>query len=86
VTDTIRIDFAIAEGAVIRMLGLIERRGFLVRGLGMTEHESGETASMVVELSARDPGRSLDTLDLQLRRLHGITNVSVSSSAMSFAS
>ena len=85
-TDTIRIDFAIAEGAVIRVLGLIERRGFRVRGLDMTEHEAGKPASMVIELSARDAGRSLDTLDLQLRRLHGITNVSVSSSAMSFAS
>jgi acetolactate synthase regulatory subunit len=31
---------------------------------------------MVVELAPRDAGRSLDILDLQLRRLHGVTHVS----------
>lgn len=74
--DRIRIDFAMAEGAVLRVLGLIERRGYVVRGIGMAEHEDGETASMELEIAARDAGRELDVLDLQIRRLAGIRAVS----------
>jgi acetolactate synthase II small subunit len=81
VTMRLAINFTVAEGAVVRMLGLIERRGFAVTGLGMTEHGAGETASMVVELAPRDAGRSLDTLDLQLRRLHGVSHVSTFTAA-----
>jgi acetolactate synthase II small subunit len=74
-TMRLAINFAVAEGAVVRMLGLIERRGFAVTGLGMTEHGAGDTASMVVELAPRDATRRLDVLDLQLRRLHGVSHV-----------
>ncbi len=73
----INIDFDVAEGAVIRMLGLVERRGFDVRGVGMTEHPGGETASMTLELAARDSDRRLEVLDLQLRRLHGVRGVAL---------
>lgn len=69
------IEFDVGEGAVVRMLGLIERRGYELRGIGMTEHDCGGTASMVVELSPRDSGRRIDVLDLQLRRLHGVRNI-----------
>ena len=71
----ILIDFAMAEGAVPRMLGLVERRGFQVRGIGMEEDEAGETASLTLEVSPRDAGRRLDVLDLQLRRLVGVRDV-----------
>lgn len=69
------IQFEPAEGAVVRMLGLIERRGFELRGLGMVEHDGGGSASMMVELSPRDPSRRLEVLDLQLRRLHGVRDI-----------
>ena len=74
--DRIRIDFAIMEGAVLRVLGLVERRGYCVHGIGMTEHEDGETASLVLDVAPRDSGRGLDVLALQLRRLVGIRSVS----------
>ena len=73
--DRIRIDFAIMEGAVLRVLGLVERRGYCVHGIGMTEHEDGETASMELEIAARDAGRDLAVLDRQIRRLVGIRAV-----------
>ena len=72
-----RIDFQPGEGIVIRMIGLIERRGFQVRGLGMSEDEDGQGASLVVDVEARDTARNLQMLDLQLRRLHGVRNISV---------
>jgi acetolactate synthase regulatory subunit len=71
----ISIDFEPAEGAVVRMLGLIERRGFEVRGIGMTEHDGGGSASMMLELAPRDPSRRVEVLDLQLRRLHGVRDI-----------
>lgn len=84
-SNRISIEFAIAEGAVLRMLGLVERRGFLVSGIGMTEHEDGETASMMIEVVPRDDGRRLDVLDLQLRRLHGVRRVSLFSPSIASA-
>ncbi len=82
----IAIDFVVAEGALVRMIGLVERRGFIVHGIGMTKHDEGETGQMVVELEARDPGRHLDVLSLQLGRLHGVTNVSTFTPAAEAAS
>jgi acetolactate synthase-1/3 small subunit/acetolactate synthase II small subunit len=68
------IDFTVAEGAVIRMLGLVERRGFQLRGIAMAE--TGERASMTLDVDPRDSGRCFDVLDRQLRRLHGVHDVS----------
>ena len=35
VTERLTISFAPAEGAVLRMLGLVERRGYELRGVTM---------------------------------------------------
>ena len=69
------IDFGAEEGAVIRIVGLVERRGFELRGIAM----SGECprASLTLDVTARDAGRRLDVLDLQLQRLTGVSRVSV---------
>ena len=69
------IDFAAAEGAVVRMIGLVERRGFRVRGIAMAEEE--ERASLTLDLQPLDAKRCLDVLALQLQRLHEVRNVSV---------
>ena len=71
----ISIDFDRAEGAVLRLIGLVERRGFEVRGIAMGEHASDGTASMTLDVSPRDAGRRLEVLDLQLRRLHGVRSI-----------
>ena len=84
-SDKIRIDFAMAEGAVLRVLGLIERRGYRLCAIGMTEHEDGETASMELEIAARDAGRDLAVLDRQIRRLVGIRAVARSPMPMASA-
>ncbi|WP_114952345.1 ACT domain-containing protein [Sphingosinicella terrae] len=69
------VEFAPAEGAVLRMLGLVERRGFRVSGLGMSEQPCGSQASLSLELVARDAGRRVEVLGLQLQRLHGVSRV-----------
>ena len=72
----ITVDFTPGEGAVGRIVGLVERRGFELRGLAM--HDRDGRASMTLDLIARDAGRRLDVLDLQLRRLIGVHHVSTS--------
>jgi acetolactate synthase II small subunit len=69
------IDFTPAEGAVIRVLGLVERRGFVVRRLAMSEQESG--ASLVIDLEPRDPSRRAEVVARQLGRLVDVNHVSI---------
>ena len=69
----IQIDFAPAEGAVLRMLGLVERRGFELRRIAMAE-ENGR-GSLSLDVAPRDAGRRLDVIAGQLRRLHEVQTV-----------
>lgn len=78
-SERIAIDFAPAEGAVIRILGLVERRGFIVRAIAMADGDG--VGRMTLDVEARDAGRRLDVLDLQLRRLHDVREVSISGRA-----
>lgn len=64
----IAIDFRPAEGAAIRIIGLVERRGFRVTRIAM---DAGEEA-MTLTLEPRDPGRGLDVLARQIDRLHDV--------------
>ena len=68
----IDVDFAFAPGAVLRMLGLVERRGFDVRGIEM----DGAAGSLSLVVEARDSGRRLDVVAGHLRRLHDVRSVS----------
>ncbi len=68
-TDRIRITFRNDEGALIRILGLVERRGYR---LLVVDARDG---ALSLEVSARDPGRRLDVLAAQLRRLTDVTDV-----------
>ena len=72
----IEIAFAPAEGAVLRMLGLVERRGFELRGISMAE-EAG-TGTLAIEVEPRGPNRQLDTVAAQLRRLVEVRSVTCS--------
>ena len=70
-TARIEIAFAPAEGAVLRMLGLIERRGFALRGVVMSEAEG----ALRIEVEPRDACRRLDVIAAQLRRLVEVRTV-----------
>jgi len=75
-TVRIEIDFAMAEGAVLRMLGLVERRGFEVRSIAMTGREG--RGSLSLDVSPRDPGRRPEVVAGQLRRLNDVRHVRLS--------
>ena len=77
VSGRVVIDFRPEEGAVPRIVGLVERRGFELRGIGMVGN------ALTLELEPRDPSRRLDLLDRQLCRLDGVSKVSVFSPPVS---
>ena len=78
-TGRLIIAFREEEGAIGRIVGLVERRGFELRGITMT----GEATchKLTLDVAARDSSRRLDVLDLQLRRLDGVSQVSTITSA-----
>ncbi len=69
------ISFRPAEGAIIRILGLIERRGFMLRDLAVSNEDTD--GSLVVDLAARDGARHLDVLARQVGRLIDVKSVSI---------
>ena len=75
-TERLTIDFTPAEGAVVRMIGLVERRGYVVRSLTM--NEQADSASLTIDVDPRDPSRRVQVLSHQLGRLVDVTQVSLS--------
>jgi acetolactate synthase regulatory subunit len=80
----VHVDFAMAPGAVPRMIGLVERRGFDLLALAMDRAPGGE-ARLLLDVAPRDRGRSLEVLAGQLRRLHEVSSVSFSLPSASLA-
>ena len=74
----IEIGFVNAEGAVLRMLVAVERRGFALRGICMSERDGG--GALLLEVDARLPEHSLEVVAAQLRRLDEVRQVPFSTS------
>jgi acetolactate synthase regulatory subunit len=75
VSERLVVSFNPAEGAVIRVLGLVERRGYSLRGLAMEER--ADCASMTIDLEARDASRRVEVVARQLDRLVDVNSVSI---------
>lgn len=76
-TADIVIDFTRSEGAVLRLIGQVERRGFEVTAITMPEAGPGP-ARLTLGLAARDASRNVDTLSRHLSKIHGVTAVRAS--------
>ena len=74
--ERIFVEFEAVEGAVLRMIGLVERRGFRIRRVAMAEQPCGRRGSLALLVAPTDPGRSVDVLARQLGRVHGVWSVS----------
>ena len=64
---TIEVSLARAEGAIVRTLGLIERRGFIVESVTTRSDMHAEALVLRVEVTSR--GRPFDVLVRQIMRL-----------------
>ena len=70
----IHIELDRLEGSLLRILGLVERRGFHIDEAEL--YDLGEDKrGLTLGVRPRDPSRSLDTLGLQIDRLYGITRL-----------
>ena len=74
-TDRIEIEFRPAEGAILRLIGLVERRGYEVRGVELPTAPEGADQRMDLTLRPRDAGRRLPTLCAQIAKTYGVRAV-----------
>ncbi len=74
-SERLIISFTPAEGALVRMLGLVERRGYALRALTMEERPNG--ASMMIDIEPRDSSRRVEVVARQLDRLIDVNSISI---------
>ena len=73
-TDIIHVQMDRADGALQRLIGMVERRGFFIDAMNMAPEGAALRISLTVR--GRDAGRSMDNLGLQIDRLVGARRVS----------
>ena len=72
-TDTISIELDRADGTLQRLIGLVERRGFHIEGMSLTDIEGVRRLELTVR--GRDANRSTDILGRQIDRMIGATRI-----------
>ena len=70
---TLRMKIYKVEGALIRLLGLIERRGFSVTSMNAHADESAQHVEVTVHVHSA--GRSVETLARQIQKLYDVRSV-----------
>ncbi len=73
-TDTIHIQIDRADGSLQRLIGLVERRGFHIDGMSLSDE--GQTRRVQMQVRGRDAGRCMENLGRQIDKLIGATRVS----------
>lgn len=71
----IHIELDRLEGSLIRLLGLIERRGFHIDEMEMFDLGDDKRGASIT-VRPRDPSRNADMLGLQIDRLYGVKRLS----------
>ena len=79
-TDTISIELDRADGTLQRLIGLVERRGFHIEGMSLTDIEGVRRLDLTVR--GRDANRSTDILGRQIDRMIGATRIAATSPEM----
>jgi acetolactate synthase regulatory subunit len=72
-TDTLHLNIDRADGSLQRLIGLVERRGFHIDGLALSDEGSARRVEMVVR--GRDDNRCTETLGRQIDKLFGVTRL-----------
>ncbi|WP_417482942.1 ACT domain-containing protein [Maricaulis sp.] len=74
-SNTLHVEIFETEGALVRLVGLIERRGFTIASMAMSAASNG-SARVTLDLTARNGGRQIDILARQVERLFDVHAVS----------
>ncbi|WP_417478526.1 ACT domain-containing protein [Maricaulis sp.] len=79
-SNTLNIEIFETEGALVRLIGLIERRGFVISSMAMSAPSNG-SARVTVDVAARGGARQIDVLTRQIERLFDVHAVSRTTAA-----
>jgi acetolactate synthase regulatory subunit len=72
--QSIQIEFKTAEGALLRLIGLVERRGFDVRSMALATGNN-ERMKLDLGLNPRQSMNDIGILKRQIHRLNGVCTV-----------
>ncbi len=72
---TLKLTIQRVEGALIRALGLIERRGFAVTSINAEADAAAQQMELTIEV--RSAGRSADVLARQIEKLFDVRAVTL---------
>lgn len=73
-SNIIDVELDRLEGSLLRILGLVERRGFHIDEIQMSDLDE-EKRKLSLTVRARDASRSLNTLGLQIDKLYGVKRI-----------
>ncbi len=72
-TNTIQIQIDRADGSLQRLIGLVERRGFHIDGMSLSDE--GAMRRVQLQVRGRDEGRCTENLGRQIDKLIGATRI-----------
>ena len=78
-TDTIQIHIDRADGSLQRLIGLVERRGFHIDGMSLSDE--GAMRRVQLQVRGRDAERSTENLGRQIDKLCGATRIGLPASS-----
>ena len=81
-TDTIQIQIDRADGSLQRLIGLVERRGFHIDGMSLSDE--GTMRRVQLQVRGRDEGRCTENLGRQIDKLCGATRVGFTGSSYAY--
>lgn len=83
-SDTIHIHIDRADGSLQRLIGLVERRGFHIDGMSLSDE--GAMRRVQLQVRGRDEGRCTENLGRQIDKLVGATRVGFAASTYRYQS
>ena len=75
-SDTIQIQIDRADGSLQRLIGLVERRGFHIDGMNLSDE--GAMRRVQLQVRGRDEGRCTENLGRQIDKLIGAARITQS--------
>lgn len=81
-TDTIQIQIDRADGSLQRLIGLVERRGFHIDGMSLSDE--GAMRRVQLQVRGRDDGRCTENLGRQIDKLIGATRIGFTASTTAY--
>ena len=78
-SDTIHIQIDRADGSLQRLIGLVERRGFHIDGMSLSDE--GAMRRVQLQVRGRDEGRCTENLGRQIDKRIGATRIGFAAQA-----